>query len=65
MSLVLICTIIVIGVTAGLTTFRNQVVLEFGDLAAAIESLDQSYDAGPYGTHVDSPPPSSPMVDFP
>jgi hypothetical protein len=64
-SLVLICTIIAIGVTVGLTTFRDQVVLEFGDLAVAIDSLDQSFDAGPYGTYVDPGPPSPPLVGFP
>lgn len=60
MSLVLICTIVAIGATVGLTTFRDQLVQEFGDLAVAIENLDQSFDAGDYGSYVDrhagSPP---------
>lgn len=57
-SLVLICTIIAIGATVGLTTFRDQVVQELGDLSVAIESLNQSFTAGPYGTFVDTVPPA-------
>jgi hypothetical protein len=65
-SLVLICTIIAIGATVGLTTFRDQVVLELGDLALAIRSLDQSYTAAGYGTFTDPgpfPPPNT--IGFP
>jgi hypothetical protein len=56
LSLVLICTVIAIGATVGLTAYRDQVVQELGDLSAAIESLDQSFDAGPYGTFTDTGP---------
>ena len=56
LSLVLICTIIAIGATVGLTAYRDQVVQEFGDLSVAIESLNQSFTAGPYGTFTDPGP---------
>jgi len=65
MSLVLICTVIAIGATVGLTTLRDQIALEFGDVAMAIESLDQSFDAGPYGTYTDPGPSPPPFIDFP
>jgi hypothetical protein len=58
LSLVLICTIIAIGATVGLTAYRDQVVQEFGDLSVAIESLNQSFSAGPYGTFADTVPPA-------
>lgn len=58
LSLVLICTIIAIGATVGLTTFRDQLVQELGDLSVAIESLNQSFTAGPYGTFTDTVPPA-------
>jgi hypothetical protein len=56
LSLVLICTIIAIGATVGLTAYRDQVVQELGDLSLAIESLDQSFNAGSCGSFVDSVP---------
>ena len=56
LSLVLICTILAIGATVGLTAYRDQVVQEFGDLSVAIESLNQSFTAGPYGTFTDPGP---------
>ena len=42
-ELVLIATIAVIGMIAGLTTLRDQVVQEVGDVADAISSINQSY----------------------
>jgi len=57
-SLVLICTIIAIGTTVGLVKFRDQVTQELGDVSVAIESLDQSFDAGPYGSFADTVPPA-------
>lgn len=66
LSLVLICTILAIGVTVGLTSFRDQLAQEFGDLAVAIESLNQSYTAGPYGTFTDLGPfPPPDPIGFP
>lgn len=42
-DLVLIATILVIGTIVGLTTMRDQVVQELGDLATALGLLNQSY----------------------
>lgn len=42
-ELVLISTVFVIGVVAGLTAVRDAVVSELADVAAAISALDQSY----------------------
>ncbi len=58
LSLILICTIIAIGATVGLTAFRDQVVQELGDLSVAIESLDQSFNAGSCGSFADTVPPA-------
>ncbi len=66
LSMVLICTIIAIGATVGLTTFRDQLVQELGDLSVAIESLNQSFTAGPYGTFTDPGPfPPDDGIGFP
>ncbi len=42
-ELVLIATILVIGMIVGLTSLRNQVVLELTDLGQAIGSVNSSY----------------------
>ena len=42
-ELVLIAVLLVIGLIAGLTTLRDQVVQELADVANAIGSLNQSY----------------------
>lgn len=42
-ELVLIATILVIGMVVGLATVRNHVVQELGDVAAAIGSINQTY----------------------
>lgn len=55
-SLMLLVTIVALGAIVGLTTFRDQVVQELGDLATAITSLDQSFAAGSLGTYVDPGP---------
>ncbi|MDY0168267.1 MAG: hypothetical protein RBS80_17090 [Thermoguttaceae bacterium] len=43
-DLILIFSIAVLGTIVGLATLRNSVVQEFGDLATAIGSLNQSYE---------------------
>jgi hypothetical protein len=43
MDLILITTILALGTVVGLATYRNSVVQELGDLAAALGSLNQSY----------------------
>jgi hypothetical protein len=45
-ELILVATILVIGMIAGLATVRDQVVTELADIAAAISDLDQSYSFG-------------------
>ena len=46
LGILLLYTIVVLGVTAGLVALRDQIVQEFGDLAVALDSLDQSWEAG-------------------
>ncbi|MFP6657192.1 MAG: hypothetical protein VB853_03360 [Pirellulales bacterium] len=51
-ELILIATILVIGMIVGLTSVRDQVVQELGDVAAAIASANQSYSfSGATGHH--------------
>lgn len=42
-DLILVATVVVIGSIVGLVTFRDQLVQEFGDMAAAVGALNQSY----------------------
>ncbi len=42
-SVILLYTLLALGATVGLVCLRNQVVQEFGDLAIALDQLDQSY----------------------
>lgn len=42
-ELVLVATILVIGLIAGLTSVRDQVTQELGDVAGAISQVNQSY----------------------
>jgi Flp pilus assembly pilin Flp len=55
-SFMLLVTILALGAIVGLTTFRDQVVQELGDLATAIDSLDQSFSAGVLGSYADPGP---------
>lgn len=48
MELVLIATILVIGLVAGLACLQNAIVQEFNDLSWAITSLNQSYRTNAY-----------------
>ena len=43
-ELILIATVLVIGMLAGLVSIRDQVIQELADVAAAVSDLDQSYD---------------------
>lgn len=65
LSLILICTILAIGATAGLATLRDQMVQELGDLGVAIESLNQNFSAGPYGEYLDDTVPPAPTPSAP
>lgn len=42
-DLILISSILIIGTIVGLTTFRDQVVQELGDVSASVSALNQSY----------------------
>lgn len=42
-ELVLVSVILVIGMIVGLTTMRDQLVQEFGDMGLAVGALNQSY----------------------
>lgn len=53
-ELVLIATIAVIGLIAGLTTVRDQVVLELADVADAVSEVDQSYSFSAITGHASS-----------
>ena len=43
MSLIFITAITALGAVVGLVVLRNQVVQEFGDIAVALDQLDQSF----------------------
>jgi len=45
-----VVTILLIGMVAGLTSFRDQLVQELGDLAVGLENFDQSYSFEINGT---------------
>lgn len=53
-GMLLLCTVVAIGAIAGLSTFRDQLVQEFGDIAVSLESLDQSYSSS-LGSYNDTP----------
>jgi len=53
-ELVLIATVLVIGLLAGLATLRDQVVQELGDVAAAISDVNQSYSFSAITAHTSS-----------
>jgi len=55
MGLLLMATILALGAIVGLTSLRDQIVQEMGDMAVALESLDQSFDGGLLGSFVDTP----------
>ncbi|MDF1743670.1 MAG: hypothetical protein P1V19_08240 [Gimesia sp.] len=40
---VLMVTILVIGIIPGISTLRDHIVQNYGDVAVALESFDQSY----------------------
>ena len=55
MGLILLATILAIGAIVGLTTLRDQIVQEMGDLAVALENLDQSFTT-PFSSYSDPGP---------
>jgi Flp pilus assembly pilin Flp len=62
-ELILIVTILVIGMVVGLTSLRDQVTQELGDVAGAISTINQSFSfSGATGHH--SSTAGSIFVDF-
>lgn len=58
-QLVLVVAILAIGLTVGLVSFRDMIVQNLGDVALALENLDQSFSItvnGETREFVDSPP---------
>ena len=53
-ELVLIATVMVVGLLAGLTTVRDQVVQELADVADAVSEIDQSYSSTSITGHTSS-----------
>jgi Flp pilus assembly pilin Flp len=53
-ELVLIATVMVVGLLAGLTTVRDQVVQELADVADAVSEIDQSYSYSSVTGHTSS-----------
>jgi len=45
LSTLFLYTILVLGMTVGIVTLRDQIVQEYGDLAVALDSLNQSWTA--------------------
>ncbi|HBL43134.1 hypothetical protein [Gimesia sp.] len=65
---VLLMTILLLGLLPGVVTLRDQIVQEFGDVAVAIESFDQSYSYsfnGVTSEYIDSSSISDPVNEAP
>ena len=54
LSTLFLYTILVLGMTVGIITLRDQIVQEYGDLAVALDHLDQSWEINGVG-FVDTP----------
>jgi hypothetical protein len=50
---ILLTTIIGLGVVVGLTTMRDHIVQQFGDVAISIDALDQSFSTSNMGSFTD------------
>lgn len=55
-AMMMLIVIVALGALVGLVTFRDQVVQQFGDLATAIDNIDQSFYAGSLGSYADPGP---------
>jgi Flp pilus assembly pilin Flp len=53
-ELIFVATLLVIGLLTGLTTIRDQVLGELGDVADAISEFDQSYSVSAVTAHAAS-----------
>jgi len=50
-ELVMVATVMVVGLLAGLTTVRDQIVQELADVADAVSEFDQSYSYSSITSH--------------
>ena len=53
-ELIFVATLLVIGMVTGLTTIRDQVLGELGDLADAVSEVDQSFSISGVTAHAAS-----------
>lgn len=53
-ELIFVATLLVIGMVTGLTTIRDQVLGELGDVADAISEVEQSYSIAAVTAHASS-----------
>ena len=51
---ILFSAVFIVGVTVGMVALRNQIVQEFGDMAAALDQLDQSFSIEDGASYTDS-----------
>jgi hypothetical protein len=58
LGVILMYSIVVFGAVTGLVALRNQIVQEYGDVAAALDHLDQSWHASSIGKGYSDPPPT-------
>ena len=65
LQVILFSSIMCIGAMVGLTTFRDQIVQQFGDTAMALENINQTWSAGTFGGFVDTGTPTTDPIDSP
>jgi hypothetical protein len=58
MGVILLYTIVVFGAVTGLVSLRDQIVQQYGDVAAALDHLDQSWHADNMGKGYVDPAPT-------
>ena len=64
-ELTVLAVVLAVGAMVGLVTFRDQLVQEFGDAAAALESLDQSFHIDGGASYTDETDASDPAGEEP
>jgi len=61
-----VCTVVlIVGMIVGMVAVRDQVAQEFGDLAAALESLDQSFHVDDWASYTDEGTGTDPQGEEP
>ena len=64
-ALILLYAIIIFGSIVGLVALRDQIVQEFGDLAVALDHLDQSFSIPGGASYKDTPSLTDPVNEEP